>query len=128
MRCAPPSSTSGETPDAKRKKQPGQVNTKLVTFLMLLQLLTGMNSALGQSVITFFSQNGVLTCSNLTPGSSATVLSASSPSGPWQTNLAGLDGIVVGTNGSIQVTVPVTNAATAFFRVLEKPATVNGIY
>jgi hypothetical protein len=95
---------------------------------MLMSWLMGMNPAMGQPVITSFSQNGALVCNNLAPGSFATVTWAPSLSGPWQTNLAGLNGIVVGTDGSIQVTAPVTNAATAFFRVLDAPATGNGIY
>ena len=57
-------------------------------------------------VITSFSGNGVLVCSNLVPGSVATVEWASSLSGPWQTNWAGLDAVPVATNGMIQVSVP----------------------
>jgi hypothetical protein len=104
------------------------VNTKPATFLLLLPLLTGMNWALAQPVITSFGENAVLVCSNLTPGSFAAVAWASSSSGPWQTNLPGLNGTVVGANGSIQVTALVANAATAFFRVFETLPSSNGIY
>jgi formylglycine-generating enzyme required for sulfatase activity len=62
-------------------------------------------------VITSFSGNGVLVCSNLAPGSVATVEWASSLSGPWQTNWAGLDAVTVASNGMIQVSVPM------FYRV-----------
>jgi len=62
-------------------------------------------------VITSCSGNGVLVCSNLAPGSVATVEWASSLSGPWQTNWVGLDAVTVASNGMIQVSVPM------FYRV-----------
>jgi len=79
-----------------------------------LVLLAGINQAAAQlPVISSFSQNGVLVCTNLQPGSLASVQWASSVSGPWQTNWGGLTSMAVGTNGSIQVSVPM------FFRVLQ---------
>ena len=68
-------------------------------------------AALGQTVITSFSANGVLACSNLAPGSVATVEWASSAAGPWTNNWAGLDSVTVDSNGMIQVSVPM------FYRV-----------
>jgi formylglycine-generating enzyme required for sulfatase activity len=65
----------------------------------------------GQPVITSFSGNGVMVCSNLMPGSVATVEWASSLSGPWQTNWAGLAAVTADTNGMISVSVPM------FYRV-----------
>ncbi|MFO1487008.1 MAG: Ig-like domain-containing protein [Verrucomicrobiota bacterium] len=62
-------------------------------------------------VITSFSFNGSLTCSNLAPGSTAVVEWASSPSGPWRTNWNTLEAVNVGTNGVINVLVPM------FYRV-----------
>lgn len=62
-------------------------------------------------IITSFSGNGVLLCSNLAPGSLAMVEWASSLSGPWQTNWAGLNSVTADTNGMIRVTVPM------FYRV-----------
>jgi formylglycine-generating enzyme required for sulfatase activity len=62
-------------------------------------------------VITSFSGNGVLVCSNLAPGSAATVQWASSLSGPWQNNWAGLAAVTADTSGMIQVSVPM------FYRV-----------
>ena len=80
--------------------------------MTLLAFLAGINQAAAQlPVITSFSQNGVLVCSNLSPGSVASVQWASSVSGPWQTNWAGLTAVAVDANGSIQVSVPI------FYRV-----------
>lgn len=62
-------------------------------------------------VISSFSQNGQLDCTNLPPGSLATVEWASSVAGPWTNSWAGLDSIVVGSNSFIQVSVPM------FYRV-----------
>ncbi|MEI7940767.1 MAG: SUMF1/EgtB/PvdO family nonheme iron enzyme, partial [Verrucomicrobiota bacterium] len=68
-------------------------------------------AALGQPVITSFSANGVLACSNLAPGSVAVVEWASSMAGPWTNNWAGLEAVAVDANGKIQVSVPM------FYRV-----------
>ncbi|MEI8078943.1 MAG: SUMF1/EgtB/PvdO family nonheme iron enzyme, partial [bacterium] len=61
--------------------------------------------------ITSFSGNGVLVCRNLAPGSVAAVEWASSPTGPWTNNWAGLDAVTADANGKIQVSVPM------FYRV-----------
>jgi len=63
-------------------------------------------AALGQPVITSFSGNGVLVCSNLTAGSVAVIEWASSATGPWTNNWAGLDAVTVDSNRMIQVSVP----------------------
>ena len=73
-------------------------------------------AALGQPVISSFSGNGILVCGNLATGTVATVEWAWSLSGPWNTDWAGLDAVTVGTNGSIQVSVPM------FYRVLGVPS------
>src|SRR5271154_7157099 len=79
---------------------------------IMLALLAGVHQAAAQlPVITSFSQNGVLVCSNLAPGSVASVEWASSLSGPWQTNWAGLEAVTVNSNGTITVSVPM------FYRV-----------
>jgi formylglycine-generating enzyme required for sulfatase activity len=70
-------------------------------------------------VITSFSQNGVLVCTNLEPGSVASVQWASSLSGPWQTTWAGLEAVTVASNGVIQVSVPM------FYRVVGLAYTTN---
>jgi Sulfatase-modifying factor enzyme 1 len=91
------------------------------TLLFLALVLAGgmpAAAAPAQPVIVSLSQNGRLICTNLSPGSVAAVAWASSLSGPWLTNLKGLNAITVATNGSIQVNVPVNNSGTAFYRVL----------
>jgi formylglycine-generating enzyme required for sulfatase activity len=78
--------------------------------------LIGVHEAAAQlPIITSFSQNGVLVCSNLAPASVASVQWASSLSGPWQSDWAGLTNLTVGSNGIIQVSVPM------FFRVVSTP-------
>ena len=69
-------------------------------------------AALGQlPVISSFSRNGELVCTNLQPGSMATVEWASSVTGPWTNNWAGLDVVAADSNGIIRVSVPM------FYRV-----------
>lgn len=87
--------------------------TQSHSLLLALALIAGPHLAGAQTaLITSFSQNGVLVCSNLAPGSVATVEWASSLAGPWQTNWATLSAVAVGTNGTIGVAVPM------FYRVL----------
>jgi len=76
-------------------------------------LALGMGvTAFGQSpVISSFSQNGELVCTNLAAGSVATVEWASSVTGPWTNNWAGLESVGVDSNGMIRVRVPL------FYRV-----------
>jgi len=99
------------------------VKTKLQSLLIGLALLAGVHQTLGQVVIHSFSQNGVLVCSGLQTGTVATVQWASSLSGPWQTNWAGLTGLAVSNNGTITVSVPMTNPVSTFFRVFGVSAT-----
>ena len=74
---------------------------------LALALLASINHAVAQQpVIGSFSQNGVLACTNLQPGTVASVEWASSLAGPWHTNWSGLDAVTVGPNGNIQVSVP----------------------
>ncbi len=89
------------------------MKTKLQSLFVTLALFAGVNQATAQSpVITSFSQNGSLTCSNLAAYSVASVQWASSLSGPWHTNWSGLDAVTADANGAIQVSVPM------FYRVL----------
>ena len=89
------------------------MKTKLHCLSIGLAILAGVHQAAAQlPVITSFSQNGVLVCSNLSPGSVASVQWASSLSGPWQTNWAGLGAVTADSNGTITVSVPM------FYRVL----------
>ena len=96
------------------------MRTKSQHLFILLCLLAGVHQAAGQlPVITSFSQNGLLVCSNLSPGSVASVQWASSLSGPWQTNWAGLGSVTVASNGLISVSVPM------FYRVLGNAPVTN---
>ncbi len=90
-----------------------------VILLLLCGGLAGLTVQAQNPVITSFSANGSLTCSNLAPGSVAVIEWAATLAGPWQTNWSGLDAVSVGTNGVIQVAVPM------FYRVRGViPATV----
>jgi formylglycine-generating enzyme required for sulfatase activity len=94
------------------------MKTTLRPLFVALALIAGVHSTLAQyPVITSFSQNGVLICSNLNPDSVAAVQWASSPTGPWQTNWDALVAITVASNKSIQVSVPM------FYRVVGVAAT-----
>ena len=88
------------------------MKTHIRNLFVALALLAGIHQAAAQlPVISSFSQNGVLVCDNLATGSVASVEWASSLSGPWQTNWAGLDAVTADTNGTISVSVPM------FYRV-----------
>jgi formylglycine-generating enzyme required for sulfatase activity len=98
----------------------GRPKSKFQDCFIVLALLAGVHQAAAQlPVITSFSQNGVLVCSNLSPGSVASVQWASSLSGPWQTNWAGLGAVTADSNGTITVSVPM------FYRVLGVAFTTN---
>ena len=79
--------------------------------LCVLALGAMMAAQAAAPVITSFSGNGVLVCSNLAPGSVAVVEWASSVTGPWTNNWAGLGAVTADSNGMIQVSVPM------FYRV-----------
>jgi formylglycine-generating enzyme len=69
-------------------------------------------AAYGQApVVGSLSKNGVLLCTNLVPGTVASVEWGPSVTGPWTNNWAGLDSVTVDSNGMIQVAVPM------FYRV-----------
>jgi sulfatase modifying factor 1 len=94
------------------------MKSKLHFLLIGLSLLADVYQAAAQlPVITSFNINGVLTCSNLAPFSTATVIWATSPTGPWQTNLVGINPVTVSSNGTFTVNVPMLLPAT-FYRVL----------
>src|ERR1035437_2019316 len=102
------------------KPKGNSMKTKLHYLFITLALMAGIHQVAAQlPVITSFSQNGVLVCTNLQPGSVASVEWASSLSGPWNTNWAGLDAVTVNSNGTITVSVPM------FYRVLGVAATNN---
>src|ERR1035441_9076930 len=93
---------------------------KIRSLFIMLALLAGVHQAIAQlPVISSFSQNGVLVCTNLQPGSVASVQWASLLSGPWNTNWAGLCAATADSNGTITVSVPM------FYRVLGVAFTTN---
>jgi hypothetical protein len=60
------------------------MKAKLQSLFIVLALFAGVHQVMGQlPVITSFSQNGLLVCTNLQPGTVANVEWASSLSGPW---------------------------------------------
>ncbi len=66
-------------------------------------------------VIAAFGSNGELVCTNLQPGSTASVVWASSLLGPWTNSPPGLDAVTADTNGSIRVSVPVLSWSVPMF-------------
>ena len=85
---------------------------------LALALLAGFTlAAQAQApVIGSFGSNGELVCTNLQPGSTASVEWASSVLGPWTNSWAALAAVAADTNGAIRVSVPM------FYRVRGVPA------
>ncbi len=76
-------------------------------------------SVSGQApIIESSSQNGELTCTNLLPGSSATLLEAEAVSGPWATNAAS---IPVTSNGTFQLNGLVSTIGAKYYQVMGEP-------
>ena len=92
-----------------------------ILFITLALPVGGYRAFAKPPVIISFDQNGVLICTNLTPGSIAAVAWAPSLQGPWQTDLKGLNAVTVATNGSISVNVPLSGNGPVFYRVLGVP-------
>jgi hypothetical protein len=84
---------------------------KLIALGVVCHCAATQLFAQNNPVITSFSQNGELVCTNLQPGTTATVEWAPTLDGPWTNAWAGLDSVTVGANASIQVSVPM------FYRV-----------
>lgn len=85
--------------------------TKLKLTWGLMVFAVGLVAFAQTPVISSFSQNGQLVCSNLPAGGVATIEWAASLAGPWRTNWVGLDAVTADSNGVIQVSVPM------FYRV-----------
>ena len=94
---------------------------RAVATSWVLLLSAGFPAAAQTPVITSFSQNGVLVCSNLPPNGVAQVEWAASLDGPWTNSWAGLQAVLADSNGTIRVSVPM------FFRVLGLTATSSGL-
>jgi formylglycine-generating enzyme required for sulfatase activity len=96
------------------------VSTKFQQLFILLVLLAGVQQGAAQlPVIPSMSQNGLVTCSNLTPGLPASLQWSASPSGPWQTNWSDFGAITADSNGVVYVAVPI------FYRVVQMPYSTN---
>ncbi|MEI6078653.1 MAG: SUMF1/EgtB/PvdO family nonheme iron enzyme [Verrucomicrobiota bacterium] len=92
-----------------------------------LSILAGIPSLPAQNFINLsLSQSGVLTCTNLNPGSTATVQYATSLIRNEETNWAEFNSYLVGTNGAITVTLPM-QYSLQFYRVQDMPATPTGM-
>ena len=84
------------------------MKTKVCSLLVAVASFAGVEQAAAQlPIISSFSQNGLLVCSNLAPNSLAIVEWASSVAGPWQ----GLVAVPATSNGTIIASVPM------FYRV-----------
>jgi formylglycine-generating enzyme required for sulfatase activity len=94
-----------------------QMKTLAKILGAVLTLMAGIGHDQAQPVITSFSPNGVLVCSNLIPDSTVWVAWAPTVLGPWQTNLPGREGLPVGPSGAIQLFVPVATFGNAFFSI-----------
>ncbi|HNQ90577.1 MAG TPA: formylglycine-generating enzyme family protein [Verrucomicrobiota bacterium] len=91
---------------------------KRVSAVAVIGAMMSLMSSQSQAqlpVIESLSLNGELICAGLQPGSTATVEWAPTVNGPWTNSWAGLDAVVVGTDGTIRVQVPM------FYRVLGEP-------
>jgi formylglycine-generating enzyme len=115
---------------ARREKLPAfrAMRIKASLLSLILVFLTGIFQIAAQQpiIITSFSQDGVLVCSNLNPGSVAALQWACSLAGPWQTNWTepvNLSAITVDSNGTCIVSVPISADAALFYRVFGVAAT-----
>ena len=92
----------------------------------LLALALATTPARGdRPMIMSFGSNGELVCTNLLPGSTASVVRAVSVLGPWTSTSSNLDAVTVDASGAIQVIVPMTNGVSTpgFYRVRGVPST-----
>ena len=101
------------------------MKTKLRYLFIVLALLADIYQTAAQlPVISSFSQNGALVCTNLQPATVASVEWASSLSGPWNTNWVGLDAVTVNSNGTISVSVPMFYRVRGVAPVTNSPVTI----
>ena len=96
------------------------IKIKLLGMAGALALVLEAAPAYGQApVIASFGRNGELVCTNLLPGTVASVEWAASVTGPWTNTWADLAAVTADTNGAIRVSVPM------FYRVRGTPPTTN---
>jgi formylglycine-generating enzyme required for sulfatase activity len=95
--------------------KPRQFNVLLLAFC----LWPGGALLRAQPAISSLSRGGVLTASNLVPGSVLWVAYSTNLATPWNTNLAGAEALPVDNTGLRQIPVPYTNHGSGFFRLVE---------
>ena len=93
---------------------------KLMMIAGAVALVLEAAPALGQApVIASFGRKGELVCTNLQPGTVASVGWAAAVTGPWTNSWAGLATATADSNGAIRVSVPM------FYRVRGTPPPTN---
>jgi sulfatase modifying factor 1 len=95
-------------------KQSKPMKNQFKPLLLTLAMMACIGRTEGQPVITSFSQNGVLVCSNLNPGTTWTVQGSQTPGSESWSNLYSA---TAGSNNTIQVIVS-TNVQAMFYRVM----------
>jgi len=110
----------GITTADKERQTKMRTISKWMVMASALALVLEAAPAYGQApVIASFGRNGELVCTNLLPGTVASVEWAASVTGPWTNSWAGLDAVTADTNGAIRVSVPM------FYRVRGTPPPTN---
>jgi formylglycine-generating enzyme required for sulfatase activity len=101
--------------------------SKWMAMAGVVALVLEAAPALGQApVIASLGRNGELVCTNLQPGSTASVRWASSVLGPWTNSAPGLDAVTADANGAIRASVPVLSVSgPMFYRVWGTPPSTN---
>jgi formylglycine-generating enzyme required for sulfatase activity len=98
---------------------------KIKLMVMAGAVALGLDTAPAQAqapVIASFGRNGELVCTNLSPGTVASVEWAASVTGPWTNTWADLAAVTTDTNGAIRVSVPM------FYRVRAFPVPSNMVW
>ncbi|HEV2329316.1 MAG TPA: SUMF1/EgtB/PvdO family nonheme iron enzyme, partial [Verrucomicrobiae bacterium] len=98
------------------------MKTLFLTFFLAPTLVGSIRAANPSAPTVTLSSNGILVCTNLQPGSVATVEFGAAFAGLWGNNWAALNQFTASSSGTIQTTVPVTNHPSGYFRVVELPA------
>ena len=107
---------TNETNKTKRTEPMKTIMKRTFAALAAASLTLATPPVAGQTpVISSLGQNGQLVCTDLAPGSTASVEWAPSVLGPWTNNWTGLESVTVSSNGMIQVSVPM------FYRVRGTP-------
>ena len=110
-----------------KNEKNGVTPRQMMNLATVLLLAWASATVSGQApAVASFRQNGLLVCTNLQPGTTASVLWARSVLGPWTNTWTGPNGVAVDSNGTIQISVPMTNA-TAFCRVRGVGLTNSGL-